>query len=123
MWFCSSSSTVFSTLLDLTLESSLNTFLKFATRQSFSKFFLHLGIQNCSFLYVAVSNNAVALLVGYMNFAEMSLVTKMASSVESVNSMILSMLAGAKTAQEIEMASLQVGENLQPFHLITGVLD
>jgi Zn-dependent oligopeptidase len=45
---------------------------------------------------------------GYMNYAEMSLVTKMAGSVESVNTMLLSMLAGARTAQELELASLQV---------------
>ena len=43
-----------------------------------------------------------------MNYAEMSMVTKMAGSVEVVNSMLLSMLTGARTAQEIELASLQV---------------
>jgi Zn-dependent oligopeptidase len=46
-----------------------------------------------------------------MNYAEMSLVTKMAGSVESVNTMLLSMLAGARTAQELELASLQVSEH------------
>jgi Zn-dependent oligopeptidase len=44
---------------------------------------------------------------GYLNFAEMSMVTKMAGSVEAVNTMLLSMLAGARTAQEIELATLQ----------------
>jgi hypothetical protein len=44
---------------------------------------------------------------GYLNYAEMSMVTKMAGSVEAVNTMLLSMLAGARSAQEIELASLQ----------------
>jgi len=48
-----------------------------------------------------------ALVLGYYNYAEMSMVTKMAASVENVQSMIGSMLGVAKESQEQELASLQ----------------
>jgi len=48
-----------------------------------------------------------ALVLGYYNYAEMSMVTKMAASVENVQSMIASMLGVAKDSQEQELASLQ----------------
>jgi len=48
-----------------------------------------------------------ALVLGYYNYAEMSMVTKMAASVENVQSMIGSMLGPAKESQEEELASLQ----------------
>jgi len=48
-----------------------------------------------------------ALVLGYYNYAEMSMVTKMAASVENVQSMIASMLEVAKESQEQELASLQ----------------
>jgi len=48
-----------------------------------------------------------ALVLGYYNYAEMSMVTKMAASVENVQSMIAGMLAVAKESQEQELASLQ----------------
>eukprot|EP00092_Neocalanus_flemingeri_P019582 GFUD01021214.1.p1 GENE.GFUD01021214.1~~GFUD01021214.1.p1 ORF type:complete len:771 (+),score=230.50 GFUD01021214.1:151-2463(+) len=48
-----------------------------------------------------------ALVLGYYNYAEMSMVTKMAASVENVQSMIASMLGVAKESQEQELASLQ----------------
>jgi len=48
-----------------------------------------------------------ALVLGYYNYAEMSMVTKMASSVENVQSMIASMLGPARECQEQELASLQ----------------
>jgi len=48
-----------------------------------------------------------ALVLGYYNYAEMSMVTKMAASVENVQSMIAGMLGVAKESQEQELASLQ----------------
>jgi len=48
-----------------------------------------------------------ALVLGYYNYAEMSMVTKMAASVENVQSMIASMLGVARDSQEQELASLQ----------------
>jgi len=48
-----------------------------------------------------------ALVLGYYNYAEMSMVTKMAANVENVQSMIGSMLGVAKDCQEQELASLQ----------------
>ncbi|XP_064092424.1 uncharacterized protein LOC135205590 [Macrobrachium nipponense] len=48
-----------------------------------------------------------ARVLGYENFAQMSMETKMASSVDNVFSMITSLLAKARTAQEEEIASLQ----------------
>jgi len=49
----------------------------------------------------------MAITTGYQTFAEKSMVTKMAGSVENVNSMIGSMLAAAKPHQESELATLQ----------------
>lgn len=48
-----------------------------------------------------------ALVLGYYNYAELSMVTKMAASVENVQSMIASMLGVARESQEQELASLQ----------------
>jgi len=48
-----------------------------------------------------------AVTIGYYNYAEMSMVTKMAGSVENVHSMIASMLGVARGHQEQELASLQ----------------
>lgn len=45
---------------------------------------------------------------GYRTYADMSMATKMAGKVENVTSMIASMAPRAKTAQEIELAALQV---------------
>ena len=50
----------------------------------------------------------IILNAGYRTYAEMSMVTKMAGNVENVTSMIASMAPRAKTAQEIELAALQV---------------
>ena len=48
-----------------------------------------------------------AIVLGYHNYAEMSMVTKMASNVENVNTMISSLVGPARSAQEQELASLQ----------------
>jgi len=48
-----------------------------------------------------------ALVLGYYNYAEMSMVTKMAANVDNVQSMIASMLGPARENQEEELASLQ----------------
>jgi len=48
-----------------------------------------------------------ASTLGYYNYAEMSLASKMAGSLENVQSMIASLLPAAKAAQEEELASLQ----------------
>ncbi|XP_037798233.1 oligopeptidase A-like [Penaeus monodon] len=48
-----------------------------------------------------------AKILGYENFAQMSMETKMAGSVENVMSMITSLLAKARKAQDKEIASLQ----------------
>jgi len=48
-----------------------------------------------------------ASTLGYYNYAEMSLASKMAGSLENVQSMIASLLPAAKAAQEAELASLQ----------------
>jgi len=48
-----------------------------------------------------------AVTLGYKNYAEMSMATKMAGSVDKVLAMISTMHSRAKTAQEIELASLQ----------------
>ncbi|XP_071539247.1 uncharacterized protein [Panulirus ornatus] len=48
-----------------------------------------------------------AQLLGYENFVQMSMETKMAGSVENVYSMITSLLSKAKKAQDKEIASLQ----------------
>ncbi|XP_050721531.1 uncharacterized protein LOC127001252 [Eriocheir sinensis] len=48
-----------------------------------------------------------ARMLGYKDFAHMSMETKMAGSVDNVLSMITSLLAQAKTAQDKEMTSLQ----------------
>lgn len=48
-----------------------------------------------------------AIVLGYHNYAEMSMVTKMANNVENVNTMISSLLGPARSHQEQEIASLQ----------------
>jgi len=49
----------------------------------------------------------VAVTLGYGCYADMSMTTKMAGSVENVKAMIATMHGRARTAQEIELASLQ----------------
>merc|ERR1711974_80786 len=56
-----------------------------------------------------------ASTLGYYNYAEMSLASKMAGSLENVQSMIASLLPAAKTAQEEELASLQQYANSRGF--------
>ncbi|XP_045101453.1 organellar oligopeptidase A, chloroplastic/mitochondrial-like [Portunus trituberculatus] len=58
-----------------------------------------------------------ATLLGYKDFAHMSMETKMAGSVENVLSMITSLLAKAKTAQDKEIASLQEFAETRGFEL------
>ncbi|XP_045618948.1 uncharacterized protein [Procambarus clarkii] len=58
-----------------------------------------------------------ARILGYENFAQMSMETKMAGSVENVTSMITSLLAKAKKAQKKEIASLQAFAESQGFDL------
>uniref|UniRef100_A0A0N7ZC91 oligopeptidase A n=2 Tax=Scylla olivacea TaxID=85551 RepID=A0A0N7ZC91_SCYOL len=58
-----------------------------------------------------------ATLLGYKDFAHMSMETKMAGSVENVLSMITSLLAKAKTAQDKEIASLQEFAESRGFEL------
>ena len=48
-----------------------------------------------------------AIVLGYHNYAEMSMVTKMAANVENVKTMIASLAGPARAAQEHELASLQ----------------
>ena len=48
-----------------------------------------------------------AIVTGYNNYAEMSMVTKMAANVENVKTMIGAMVGPARAAQEQELASLQ----------------
>eukprot|EP00088_Acartia_fossae_P028036 TRINITY_DN2880_c0_g1_i2.p1 TRINITY_DN2880_c0_g1~~TRINITY_DN2880_c0_g1_i2.p1 ORF type:complete len:779 (-),score=169.37 TRINITY_DN2880_c0_g1_i2:109-2445(-) len=48
-----------------------------------------------------------AVTIGYENYVEMSLATKMAGTAENVNAFISAMHGPAKTAQEIEIAALQ----------------
>lgn len=48
-----------------------------------------------------------AIVLGYNNYAEMSMVTKMANNVENVKTMIAAMVGPARGAQEQELASLQ----------------
>ena len=48
-----------------------------------------------------------AIVLGYQNYAEMSMVTKMASNVENVHTMLSSLLGPARTHQEQELAALQ----------------
>ncbi|XP_042227091.1 probable cytosolic oligopeptidase A [Homarus americanus] len=58
-----------------------------------------------------------ARLLGYENFTQMSMETKMAGSVENVLSMITSLLAKAKQAQKKEIASLQEFAEVRGFDL------
>ena len=48
-----------------------------------------------------------AVTIGYQNYAEMSMTTKMAGSAENVHSMIATMFGPARAAQEEELAQLQ----------------
>jgi len=48
-----------------------------------------------------------ALLLGYHNYADMSMVTKMAGSVDNVQTLLAALLGPARTAQESELDSLQ----------------
>ena len=48
-----------------------------------------------------------AIVTGYNNYAEMSMVTKMAANVENVKTMIGAMVGPARASQEQELASLQ----------------
>ena len=48
-----------------------------------------------------------ALTLGYKNYAQMSMDTKMAANVENVQTMISSLLGKAKQHQEIELEQLQ----------------
>jgi len=48
-----------------------------------------------------------AIVLGYQNYAEMSMVTKMASNVDNVKTMIASLTGPARNKQETELADLQ----------------
>ena len=48
-----------------------------------------------------------AIVLGYQNYAEMSMVTKMASNVDNVKTMIASLTGPARNKQETELAELQ----------------